>query len=180
MMAEQRVDDAPRGEMVRFEIWFPVFTLVLGGLLVMAQSWTETRWGRKERRESQREQFQYEKLTDLLSVAARWHAIVDRHYWGCVVAFDQSGRWLVGPNQEPIDVADRSEYNQLWTELQVLSFLIHDHELREDIDALRDAASQTIESVDRNAGTIAYQRETEAYLAVARRIGQLRSADLSH
>jgi hypothetical protein len=97
-----------------------------------------------------------------------------------VVAFDQSGRWLVGPNQEPIDVADRSEYNQLWTELQVLSFLIHDHELREDIDALRDAASQTIESVDRNAGTIAYQRETEAYLAVARRIGQLMSADLSH
>ncbi|HET9659033.1 MAG TPA: hypothetical protein VFP05_01810 [Thermomicrobiales bacterium] len=164
---------------MRFEIWFPVFTLVLGGLLVMGQSWIENRWGRKERRESQREQFQYEKLTDLLSVAARWHAIVDRHYWGCVTVFDQSGRWPVGPNQEPIDASDRSEYNQLWTELQVLSFLIHDQDLREDIDALRDAASQTIESVDRNSGTIAYQRETEAYLAVARRIGQLLSADLS-
>jgi hypothetical protein len=166
--------------MVRFEVWFPVFTLILGGVLVMGQSWIETRWGRKERRESQREQFQYEKLTELLSVAARWHAIVDRHYWSCVAEFDLSGRWPVGPHQEPIDAADRSEYNQLWTELQVLSFLIHDLDLREDIDALRDAAAQTIESIDRDTGTIAYQRETEAYLAVARHIGKLLSADLSN
>jgi hypothetical protein len=165
--------------MVRFEVWFPVFTLILGGVLVMGQSWIETRWGRKERRESQREQFQYEKLTELLSVAARWHAIVDRHYWSCVAEFDLSGRWPVGPYQEPIDAADRSEYNQLWTELQVLSFLIHDLDLREDIDALRDAAAQTVESVDRDTGTVAYQRETEAYLAVARHIGKLLSADLS-
>jgi hypothetical protein len=166
--------------MVRFEVWFPVFTLILGGVLVMGQSWIETRWGRKERRESQREQFQYEKLTELLSVAARWHAIVDRHYWSCVAEFDLSGRWPVGPHQESIDAADRSEYNQLWTELQVLSFLIHDLDLRDDIDALRDAAAQTIESIDRDAGTIAYQRETEAYLAVARHIGKLLSADLSN
>lgn len=164
---------------MRFEIWFPVFTLVLGGLLVMGQSWFETRWGRSERRESQREQFQYEKLTELLGVAARWHAIVDRQYWGCVAEFDRSGVWPVGPNQEPIDSADRSEYNQLWIELQVLSFLIHDQELREDIDALRDAASHTIEATNRDQGTVAYQRETEAYLAVAKRIGQLLSADLS-
>jgi hypothetical protein len=164
---------------VRFEIWFPVFTLVLGGLLVMGQSWFETRWGRSERRESQREQFQYEKLTELLGVAARWHAIVDRQYWGCVSEFDRSGAWPMGPNQEPIDAADRSEYNQLWTELQVLSFLIHDQELREDIDALRDAASHTIEAANRDEGTVAYKQETEAYLAVAKRIGQLLSADLS-
>lgn len=164
---------------MRFEIWFPVFTLVLGGLLVMTQSWIETRWGRKERRESQREQFQYEKLTDLLGVAARWHAIVDRHYWSCVAEFQLSGRWPLGPNQEPIDASDRSEYNQLWTELQVLSFLIHDSDLREDIEELRDAATATIESIDRDVGTVAYQQETEAYLAVARRIGQLLSADLS-
>lgn len=165
---------------MRFEVWFPVFTLILGGVLVMGQSWIETRWGRKERRESQREQFQYEKLTELLSVAARWHAIVDRHYWSCVAEFDLSGQWPVGPHQEPIDAADRSEYNQLWTELQVLSFLIHDLDLRDDIDALRDAAAQTIESIDRDAGTVAYQRETEAYLAVARHIGKLLSADLSN
>ncbi len=164
---------------MRFEIWFPVLTLILGGVLVMGQSWIETRWGRSERRESQREQFQYEKLTELLTVAARWHAIVDRHYWSCVAEFESIGSWPVGPNGEPLDAADRSEYNQLWTELQVLSFLIHDEALREDIDALRDAASQTIDSVDRDSGTVAYQRETEAYLAVAKRIGQLLSADLS-
>ena len=164
---------------MRFEVWFPVVTLILGGLLVMTQSWIETRWGRLERRESQREQFQYEKLTELLTVAARWHAIVDRHYWSCVSEFDAGGTWPAGPHSEPIDAADRSEYNQLWTELQVLSFLIHDQELREEIDALRDAASQTIEANSRNAGTVAYQRETEAYLAVAKRIGRLLSADLS-
>lgn len=164
---------------MRFEVWFPVFTLVLGGLLVMSQSWIETRWGRSERRESQREQFQYEKLTELLAVSARWHAIVDRHYWSCVSEMDSTGRWPVGPHGEPLDAADRSEYNQLWTELQVLSFLIHDAELRDDIDALRDSAARTIESTDRDSGTIAYQRETEAYLAVAKRIGQLLSADLS-
>lgn len=164
---------------MRFEIWFPVFTLILGGILVMGQSWFETRWGRSERRESQREQFQYEKLTDLLGVAARWHAIVDRHYWSCVSAFDASGSWPIGPNGEPLEAADRSEYNHLWTELQVLSFLIHDGELREDIDAVRDAAAQTIDAGDRESGTVAYQRETEAYLAVAKRVGQLLSADLS-
>jgi hypothetical protein len=164
---------------VRFEVWFPVLTLILGGLLVMGQSWIETRWGRSERRESQREQFQYEKLTELLTVAARWHAIVDRHYWSCVSEADVAGTWPVGPHGEPLDAADRSEYNQIWTELQVLSFLIHDTALREDIDALRDAASHTIESTSRESGTVAYQRETEAYLAVARRIGQLLSADLS-
>lgn len=164
---------------MRFEVWFPVFTLVLGGLLVMGQSWFETRWGRKERRESQREQFQYEKLTELLTVAARWHAIVDRHYWTCVAEFETHGDWPSGPMQEPIDPADRSEYNHLWTELQVLSFLIHDQDLREEIDALRDSASHTIESTNRDEGTVAYQRETEAYLAVAKRIGQLLSADLS-
>jgi hypothetical protein len=164
---------------VRFEIWFPVATLILGGLLVMGQGWIESRWVRKERRETQREQFQYEKLTDLLSVSARWHAIVDRHYWSCVSEADAAGAWPIGPHGEPLDAGDRSEYNQLWTELQVLSFLIHDGELREDIDALRDAASQTIESTSREAGTIAYQRETEWYLAVAKRIGQLLSADLS-
>jgi hypothetical protein len=164
---------------VRFEVWFPVLTLILGGLLVMGQSWIETRWGRSERRESQREQFQYEKLTELLTVAARWHAIVDRHYWSCVSEADVAGTWPVGPHGEPLDAADRSEYNQIWTELQVLSFLIHDTALREDIDALRDAASRTIESTSRESGTVAYQRETEAYLAVARRIGQLLSADLS-
>jgi hypothetical protein len=164
---------------VRFEVWFPVLTLILGGLLVMGQSWIETRWGRSERRESQREQFQYEKLTELLTVAARWHAIVDRHYWSCVSESDVAGTWPVGPHGEPLDAADRSEYNQIWTELQVLSFLIHDTALREDIDALRDAASRTIESTSRESGTVAYQRETEAYLAVARRIGQLLSADLS-
>lgn len=164
---------------MRFEVWFPVFTLVLGGLLVMGQSWIESRWGRKERRESQREQFQYEKLTELLTVAARWHAIVDRHYWSCVGEAETTGEWPAGPHGEPLDSADRSEYNQLWTELQVLSFLIHDSELREDIDALRDAAAQTIESTDRDAGTVAYQRETESYLAVAKRIGELLSADLS-
>jgi hypothetical protein len=164
---------------VRFEVWFPVLTLILGGLLVMGQSWIETRWGRSERRESQREQFQYEKLTELLTVAARWHAIVDRHYWSCVSEADVAGTWPVGPHGEPLDAADRSEYNQIWTELQVLSFLIHDTALRDDIDALRDAASRTIESTSRESGTVAYQRETEAYLAVARRIGQLLSADLS-
>ncbi|MCO5222892.1 MAG: hypothetical protein M9947_15150 [Thermomicrobiales bacterium] len=164
---------------MRFEIWFPVFTLVLGGLLVMGQSWVETRMGRSERRESQREQFQYEKLTELLGVAARWHAIVDRHYWSCVAVYEDGSPWPVGPHGEPLDAADRTEYNQLWTELQVLSFLIHDHELREEIDALRDAASQTIESNGHERGTVAYQRETEAYLAVARRIGHLLSADLS-
>lgn len=164
---------------MRFEVWFPVFTLVLGGMLVMGQSWIETRWGRSERRESQREQFQYEKLTELLQVAARWHAIVDRHYWSCVAEFDLARRWPTGPHGEPIDSADRAEYNQLWTELQVLSFLIHDQDLREDIDGVRDAASHTIESTNRDAGTVAYQRETEAYLAVAKRIGQLLSADLS-
>lgn len=164
---------------VRFEIWFPVVTLILGALLVVAQSWFETRWGRTERRETQREQFQYEKLTELLNVAARWHAIVDRHYWSCVAEFEATGLWPTGPHQEPIDAGDRSEYNQLWTELQVLSFLIHDHELRDDIDALRDAAAQTIDARNRDSGTVAYQRETEAYLAVARRIGQLLSADLS-
>ncbi len=164
---------------MRFEIWFPVFTLVLGGLLVMSQSWFESRWGRSERRESQREQFQYEKLTELLTVAARWHAIVDRHYWSGVSEFDVGGVWPVGPHGEPLDATDRSEYNQLWTELQVLSFLIHDGELREEIDELRDAASRTIESTNREAGTVAYQRETESYLAVAKRIGQLLSADLS-
>jgi hypothetical protein len=164
---------------VRFEVWFPVLTLILGGVLVMGQSWIETRWGRSERRESQREQFQYEKLTELLTVAARWHAIVDRHYWSCVSEVDAAGSWPAGPNGEPTDAADRSEYNQLWTELQVLSFLIHDGALREDIDGLRDAASHTIESTNRELGTIAYQRETEAYLAVAKRIGHLLSADLS-
>lgn len=164
---------------MRFEIWFPVLTLVLGGLLVMGQSWFETRWGRNERRESQREQFQYEKLTELLGVSARWHAIVDRHYWKCVGEFESSGEWPNGPHQEPLDAADRSEYNQLWTELQVLSFLIHDQELREEIDALRDSASNTIESTNRSDGTVSYQQETEAYLAVAKRIGQLLSADLS-
>ncbi len=164
---------------MRFEVWFPVLTLILGGVLVMGQSWIETRWGRSERRESQREQFQYEKLTELLTTAARWHAIVDRHYWNCVSDVESNDTWPVGPHGEPIDAADRSEYNQLWTELQVLSFLIHDQELREDIDSVRDAASQTIESTDRASGTVAYQRETEAYLAVAKRIGQLLSADLS-
>jgi len=164
---------------VRFEVWFPVLTLILGGLLVMGQSWIETRWGRSQRRESQREQFQYEKLTELLNVAARWHAIVDRHYWNCVAESDLTGKWPTGPHGEPIDSGDRAEYNQLWTELQVLSFLIHDEELREDIDSVRDGASQTVESTDRERGTIAYQRETEAYLAVAKRIGQLLSADLS-
>lgn len=164
---------------MRFEVWFPVVTLILGGLLVMGQSWIETKWERSERRESQREQFQYEKLTELLAVAARWHAIVDRHYWSCVSEFDAAGVWPIGPHGEPLDAADRSEYNQLWTELQVLSFLIHDSELREDIDGLRDAAAQTIEANNRESGTVAYQRETEAYLAVAQRIGQLLSADLS-
>lgn len=164
---------------MRFEVWFPVFTLILGGLLVMGQTWIETRWGRSERRESQREQFQYEKLTELLTTAARWHAIVDRHYWSCVSDVEATGSWPVGPHGEPIDAADRSEYNQLWTELQVLSFLIHDQELRVEIDELRDAASQTIESKSRESGTIAYQSETEAYLAVAKRIGRLLSADMS-
>ena len=164
---------------MRFEIWFPVVTLVLGAVLVMSQSWFETRWGRSERRESQREQFQYEKLTELLTVSARWHAIVDRHYWSCVSEFESTSAWPVGPHGEPLDATDRSEYNQLWTELQVLSFLIHDGELREEIDALRDAASQMIDSSSRESGTISYQRETESYLAVARRIGQLLSADLS-
>lgn len=164
---------------MRFEIWFPVFTLILGGLLVMTQSWIETRWGRRDRRESQREQFQYEKLTELLAVAARWHAIIDRHYWSCAAEFDASGRWPTGPHGEPLDATDRSEYNQLWTDLQVLMFLVHDPNLREEIDEMRDAASQTIESTSRDEGTVAYQRETEAYLAVARRIGQLLSADLS-
>lgn len=164
---------------MRFEIWFPVFTLVLGGLLVMTQSWAESRWGRAERRESQREQFQYEKLTELLAVAARWHGIVDRHYWSCVSEFDASGNWPVGPHGEPLAATDRGEYNQLWTDLQVLTFLVHDQHLRDEIDALRDAASQTVEAQSRDSGTVAYQRETEAYLAVARRIGQLLSADLS-
>ena len=102
---------------MRFEVWFPVFTLILGGVLVMGQSWIETRWGRKERRESQREQFQYEKLTELLSVAARWHAIVDRHYWSCVAEFDLSGRWPVGPHQEPIRTG-RHESCSFWEKAQ--------------------------------------------------------------
>lgn len=164
---------------MRFEIWFPVLTLILGGALVMTQSWIETRWERRDRRESQREQFQYEKLTELLSVAARWHAIVDRHYWSCVSEFETSGRWPSGPHGEPLDPGDRSEYNQLWTDLQVLMYLVHDQNLREEIDEMRDGASHTIEATSRDEGTVAYQRETEAYLAVARRIGQLLSADLS-
>ncbi len=164
---------------MRFEVWFPVVTLILGGLLVMGQSWVENRWGRSERRESQREQFQYEKLTELLQVAARWHAIVDRHYWSCVEDEERTGTWLVGPQDEPLDAADRPGYNQLWTELQVLSFLIHDQTMRDQIEGLRDSGVQAVVAKNHSDGTKAYQNETEAYLAVARRVGQLLSADMS-
>lgn len=164
---------------MRFEVWFPVLTLILGGLLVMGQSWVENRWGRSERRESQREQFQYEKLTELLQVAARWHAIVDRHYWSCVEDEERTGDWLVGPHDEPLDAADRPGYNQLWTELQVLSFLIHDQTMRDQIEGLRDSGVQAVVATNHSDGTRAYQNETEAYLAVARRVGQLLSADMS-
>ena len=179
MMARSSRDFVARGGViVRFEVWFPVVTLILGGLLVMGQSWIESRWGRKERRESQREQFQYEKLTELLTVAARWHAIVDRHYWHCVEDEAHLGTWPIGPNDEPLDPTDRPEYNQLWTELKVLSFLIHDQEMRDQIDGLRDAGVQAVVASNHSNGTKAYQEETEAYLAVAKRIGQLLSADL--
>lgn len=177
-MAVERDGSISMGEVVRFEIWFPVFTLVLGGVLVLSQSRIMSRWGRRERREALREQFQYEKLTELLGLAARWHAIVDRHYWSCVAEYDSSRRWPSLPNGEPIDPHDRSEYNQLWTELQVLSFLIRDQDMRDGIDDLRDAASRTMEATSREDGTVAYQRETETYLAVAKRAGKLLSADL--
>ena len=108
------------------------------------------------------------------------HGIIDRHYWSCVAEFEGTGAWPSGPLGEPLDFNDRSEYNQLWTDLQVLMFLVHDQDLRDEIDALRDGASQTIEASTRDEGTVAYQRETEAYLSVARRIGQLLSADLSN
>jgi len=164
---------------VRFEIWFPVATLVLGALLAVVLRGVDARWRRTERREWQREQFQFEKLTELLELAARWHAVVDRYYWAGVTEYDRSRRWPVGPNGEPTDPADRGEYNRLWTELQALSFLIQDQDIREDIDELRDAATQTIEAQNRDQGTIAYQRETEAYLAVAKRVGRLLSTDAS-
>ena len=162
---------------MRFEIWFPVFTFVLGGVLVLGQSRIMSRWGRAERREAQREQFQYEKLTELLGVAARWHSIVDRHYWSCVNEYDRSHRWPHLPNGEPIDPGDRGEYNQLWTELQVLSFLIQDQQVRDEIDELRETALRTMEASSREDGTVAYQRETETYLAVAKRVGKLLSAE---
>lgn len=163
---------------MRFEIWFPVFTLVVGGLLVLGQSRIMSRWSRAERREIQREQFQFEKLTELLGLAARWHAIVDRHYWTCVSEFETIHRWPHGSNGEPIDPRDRSEYNQLWTELQVLSFLICDQEVCDDIDDLRESAARTMEASNREQGTVAYQRETETYLALAKRVGKLLSAEL--
>lgn len=175
-MTFEREGSGSRGVVVHFEIWFPVFTLVLGGILVLSQSRMMTRWGQTERREAQREQFQYEKQTELLELAARWHAIVDRHYWNCVADYEHSGRWPVGPNGEPTDPKDRGEYNHLWTELQVLSLLIRDQQLREEIDELRDAASHTIEATNRDQGTVAYQRETETYLAVAKRVGRLLGA----
>ncbi len=177
MMTFERDGDVSKGVVVRFEIWFPVFTLILGGVLGLAMSRITMRWGRLERREAHREQFQFEKLTELLAMAARWHAITDRHYWNCVAEHDARRRWPVGPNGEPLDPKDRSEYNQVWTELQVLSFLVDDQELRDEIDELRDAATQTIEAANRDQGTMAYQRETEVYLALAKRVGRLLSAD---
>lgn len=164
---------------MRFEIWFPVLTLVLGAVLVMGVRRIESRWSRAERREVWRERFRYEKLTELLDKTSRFHAIVDRHYWDCVRESDAGGPWPVGPYGEPLDPSDRSEYNQLWTDLQVLMSLLRDDDLREEIDELRDAASRTIEATSRDQGTMAYQRETEAYLAVAKRIGRMLSADLS-
>jgi len=96
---------------VRFEIWFPVATLVLGAMLAMALRGVEAQWRRSERRESQREQFQFEKLTELLELAARWHGVVDRYYWGCVTEYERSRRWPVGPNANRPS-GDRANYNR--------------------------------------------------------------------
>ena len=151
-----------------------VASVVLGQLALLAIELGRGQLERRQRLHDRRDDFRREKMVELLGPAHEMMEFLHRFYYPRAVASWEVGDWPFEPESySHLSEAQELEYEQISVRARTLSHLIADARIGQSVETLLDSARTIFNADSQQAADAAYTAANDAYLSLAKRIGEL-------
>ena len=151
-----------------------VVSVVLGQFTLLAIEVLRGQLERRQRQRDRRDDFQREKLIELLGPAHEMIEFIHRFYYPRAVANWEEGVWPFEPESfSHLSEAQELEYERISVQARTLTHLAADEQVRQTVESLLSAARAIFDAEFEKDADAAFTVANNAYLALARRIGEL-------
>ena len=151
-----------------------VITFVLGALSTIAIEFVRGQLERHQRRRDRRDDFRREKMIDLLKPAKDLMEFLHRFYYPRYAEYWEHGEWPYSPDAvSHLAAAEESDYDRIKVEVRTLSHLIADEQIGQHVEALLASARTLFNAEFEKEADAAYTAANDAYLSIAKRVGEL-------
>lgn len=152
--------------------WAAAF--VLGALSTVAIEFGRGQLERRQRKQDRRDEFQREKMIELLDPARAMMEFLHRFYYPMVAEWWEIGFWDYSPDAlSHLTEAQEFEYEEISVKARTLSHLIADEQIGEPVEMLLRSARKTFGAQSQKDADAAYTAAHAAYLSIAKRVGEL-------
>jgi hypothetical protein len=151
-----------------------VASVVLGQFALLAIEVVRGQLDRRQRLHDRRADFRRENMVELLSPAHEMMEFLHRFYYPRAVASWEVGDWPYEPESySHLSEAQELEYEQISVRARTLSHLIADEQVGQSVETLLASARNIFNADSRQDADAAYKAANDAYLSLAKRIGEL-------